>query len=59
MTDKKRIERIEGLLANLNLDDMSWYDFVNKFEKMSLADLKDEMWKIICFVEDVADTLNM
>ncbi len=59
MTDEKRIERIEGLLNDLNLDDMSWYDFVNKFEKMSLADLKDEMWKIICFVDDVADTLNM
>lgn len=59
MTDEKRIERIGKLLNDLSLDDLEWDEFMHKFERMSLIELKDEMWRIFCFVEDVADTLNM
>lgn len=59
MTTKEQIERITKLLNELNLDDITSAEFDEMFPKQSINDLKDELWRMYCFAEDVCVTINM
>ncbi len=59
MTNKEQIERITKLLNELSLDDITSAEFDEMFPKQSIDDIKDEMWRLYCFAEDVCDTINM
>lgn len=59
MTDKEKLDRITGLLNELNLTDMSQDDLTEYLKKMSFNDINDLMWKLFCFVEDVWFTLDL
>lgn len=58
MTAEKKIQRITELLKDWDLS-ISHKEFEAEFMDQSVNDLKDEMWRMYCFISDVNDTLNM
>lgn len=59
MTAEEQIKRITGLLNDLCLDDLCYEEYEKEFMKATINDLKDELWIMYCFANDVCDTLNM
>jgi hypothetical protein len=59
MTAEEQITRITRLFVNLDLDYMCYEEYEVEFMKQSVNDIKDEMWRLYCFANDVFDTLNM
>lgn len=51
-------ERIATLVNELHLEDVSPKDFDNMFYLQSVKEVKEEMWRMYCFAEDVSYTLN-
>ena len=58
MTAEEQIKRIEELMNELDLADMTRAEFEEEILKQSINDIKDEMWRMYCFVSDVCYTLN-
>jgi hypothetical protein len=58
MTAEEQIKRIAELMNELDLADMTRTEFEEEFPKQSINDIKDEMWRMYCFVSDVCYTLN-
>lgn len=59
MTDTERIKRITKHLNDLSCDDLSKEELYEDLENASIAEIKETMWTLICFVGDVSDVLNM
>ena len=59
MTAEKKIQRITELLKDWDLSELSQEEYEVEFMEQSINDLKDEMWRMFCFMNDVYDTLNM
>jgi len=58
MAPEEQIKRITGLLNELDLDDMCYEEYETEFMKQSVNTIKEEMWRLYCFVNDVCNTLN-
>lgn len=58
MTNEEQIKRIEELMNELDLADITRAEFEEEILKQSINDIKDEMWRMYCFVSDVCYTLN-
>ena len=56
---EKQIKRIKNFLNVLDLDDITYVEFEEMFMKQPINDIRDELWKMYCFAEDVCNTLNM
>lgn len=59
MTPEEQIKRITKLLNELSLDEITYEEFEEEFLKGSINDIKEEMWLLYCFANDVCYTLNM
>lgn len=59
MTAEEKIQKITGLLNDLDLADMSREEYEEEFMEQSVNDIKDELWTMYCFASDVCNTLNM
>ena len=59
MTAEEQIKRITKLLNDMDLNDVSYAKFEEMFMKQSINDIRDELWRMYCFTEDVCITLNM
>ena len=59
MTDKEKIERMTKILNEADFIEVTKDDFMDGFESCTIAELKESMWKLYCFMSDVCDTLNM
>lgn len=59
MTDAERIKRITKHLNDLNCDDYSKEELYEELENTSIADIKETVWTLFCFVGDISDVLNM
>lgn len=59
MTKEEQIKQITELLNDMSLDDVSYAKYEEMFMKQSINDIKDELWKLYCFAENVCNTLNM
>lgn len=53
----EQTERIVNLVKELHLEDVSQKDFDNMFYLQSVKEVKEEMWRMYCFAEDVRYTL--
>lgn len=58
MTDKDKIFAIHTLLNALSLDNLTREQLDKKIEKMSVAKIKDTIWKLYTFVDNVCDIVN-
>ena len=58
MTNDKKIKRIGEFLNRLCLDDLTKDELFTKLDEMSINEIKDHMWELYCFVDDVCDTVN-
>ena len=58
MTAEKKIQRIAELLKEWDLS-LTHKEFEAEFMDQPVNDIKDEMWRMFCFISDVYDTLNM
>lgn len=58
MTAEEQIKRIAELMNELDLADITRAEFEEEILKQSINDIKDEMWRMYCFVSDVCYTLN-
>lgn len=58
MTAEEQIKRIAELMNELDIADMTRAEFEEEILKQSINDIKDEMWRMYCFVNDVCYTLN-
>lgn len=54
-----QLERIAKLVNELHLEDVSPKDFDNMFYLQSVKEVKEEMWRMYCFAEDVVYTLDL
>ena len=54
----EQTERIAKLVKELHLEDVSQKDFDNMFYLQSVKEVKEEMWRMYCFAEDVSYTLD-
>ena len=59
MTDEDRIERITKLLNDLDLDEMTYDEYMGSIYDQSVKDIVDGLWRFYCFANDISDTLNM
>ena len=59
MTAEQKLERIEKLVKELDLAEVTKEEFYNEVEEQSLIDIKDEMWELYCFANDVVVTMKM
>ena len=59
MTDEKRIKRITKLLNDLDLDVMTYDEYMESIYNQSVKDIVDGLWQFYCFANDIRDTLNM
>lgn len=59
MTTEQKLERIEKLVKELDLAEVTKVEFYSEVEKQRLVDIKYEMWKLYCFANDVANTMKM
>lgn len=59
MTAEQKIARITEIINRYNINDIPKDEFESMFDKQRLIDLKEEMWELYCFVDDIVDTLNM
>jgi len=59
MTTEQQIERIVELVKELDFDDVTKLEFEEGFEHMTIAEIKDDMWKLHCFMSDVVNVINM
>ena len=59
MTAEQKMERIEKLVKELDLVEVAKEEFYSEVEEQSLVDIKDEMWELYCFANDVAVTMKM
>lgn len=55
----EQMERIAMLVNELHLEDVSPKDFDNMFYLQSVKEVKEEMWRMYCFAEDVGYTLDL
>lgn len=55
----EQTERIAKLVNELHLEDVSPKDFDNMFYLQSVKEIKEEMWQMYCFAEDVGYTLDL
>lgn len=59
MTTEQKLERIKKLVKELNLAEVTKDEFYSEIEEQRLVDIKDEMWELYCFANDVVNTINM
>lgn len=59
MTTEQKLERIEKLVKELDLAEVTKEEFYNEVEEQRLVDIKDEMWELYCFANDVVVTMKM
>ena len=59
MTNEEKIKRIGELLNDLCLSDLRKDELFTKLDEMSINDIKDHMWELYCFVEDVCFTVDL
>lgn len=57
MTNEEKINRIGELLNRLCLADLTEDELFTKLDNMSINEIKDHVWELYCFVEDVCDTV--
>ena len=58
MTDKDKIKKISKLLNDLGLADISKEEFDKGILDASINEIKEELWRAYCFVEDICDVIN-
>jgi hypothetical protein len=59
MTTEQKLERIEKLVKELDLMEVTKKEFYSEVEEQRLVDIKDEMWELYCFANDVVVTMKM
>ena len=59
MTAEQKLERIEKLIKELNLIEVTKEEFYSEVEEQRLVYIKDEMWELYCFANDVTYTMKM
>ena len=58
MTDTEKVKRIEGLLNELDLRDLTEEEIQEEIMESSINDIIDDIWKLYCFAENVFNTVN-
>ena len=58
MDYKEQIEKITELLNELSLADLTLQEYNDLFLKQSIEEIKDELWRMYCFAEDICNVLN-
>ena len=58
MTEQEKIKKISELLNNLGLADISKEEFDEEILNCRINEIKEELWRLYCFVEDICDVLN-
>lgn len=59
MTDTEKIKRIEELLNDLDLADMSRNELWRELKSLSFDEIEEEMWHWYCFISDISNVVNM
>ena len=59
MTNSEKIERIERILKENAFDDLTQEELFANFERATITEIKEALWKLYAFMADVCDTLNM
>lgn len=59
MTREQKIELIEKLVKDLKLAEVAKEEFYSEIEEQRLVDIKNEMWELYCFANDVTNTMKM
>ena len=59
MTAEQKLERIEKLVKELKLAEVTKEEFYSEIEEQRLVDIKDEMWELYCFAHDIENIINM
>ena len=58
MTDKEKLDRIEELIDEVDLADMTRTEIERKIEGLSIEEIKDEVWQLYCLISDISLTLE-
>ena len=58
MNNTEKIKRIESLLNDMSLEDLTYNELEKYIMKLSIEHIIDEMWQLYCFAEDVCNTVN-
>jgi len=59
MTAEQQIARIVEIIKKYDFDDVTKNEFEEGFEFTTIAEIKENMWELYCFMSDVVDTINM
>lgn len=55
----EQIKRITKLLNDLCLADVNQAEFDEIFPNQTIREIKEELWRMHCFADDVCSVLNM
>ena len=58
ITAEEKLQRIGKLLKEWDMS-LTHKEFELEFMDQSVNDIKDEMWRMYCFINDVSGTLDL
>jgi len=59
MTTEQQIARITEIINENHFTELTKAEFEVTFEYRTIAEIKESMWELYCFMSDVVDTINM
>ena len=59
MTTEQQIARITKIIKENDFAEVTEAEFKEAFEHMTIAEIKESIWKLYCFMSDVVDTIYM
>lgn len=59
ITALEQTERIAELLNRMDVPDLTMEEFEKWFQRMSVREIKDTLWRFYCFASDACDIIIM